>query len=174
MIGFIIAAASAVEAGVKGVSAVQGALGSSGNARDQQRIAAAQSALEKALAGDSSQLAYMIQERWHSATEVSHEAFRRALVIYDSRFGTNYANAPDPESGAVVAPTPQQAVVQQTTDNVRRDIAQGAQQLLTGGANKITHAISPSAGFSIPFTQGEMLAIGAIVLIAGYLLLKKH
>lgn len=162
MLGAILAAVSAVEAGVKGVSSIAGGL--KGNASDQKRIAAAQSALDKALAGDSSQIAYMIQQRWHSATAVGKEAFRRALATYDSRFGSSYASAGDPATGAVAAPSPVQAVVQQTTDNVKRDLADGAQQILTGVTNAVTGKISPSAGTSFPFTKNQLYVGGALLL----------
>ncbi|HJQ27675.1 MAG TPA: hypothetical protein VKA60_27575 [Blastocatellia bacterium] len=70
------------------------------NSKDKsERIPAAVNALNRALAGDTSVLAYMVQQSQHSATAVGKTAFSRAL---------DYYNAHKPAAPTVTtAPTPQ-------------------------------------------------------------------
>lgn len=175
MLGAILAAVSGVEAAVStGKSIFAGLSGT--DAKDPARIAAAQSALDKALAGDVSQLLYMQQQAgqiagFGSATAVGKEAFRRALVAYDAAKGTHY-NLAGTVTVSPNAPTPVQSIVQQTGNQIRQDLASGAQQLLTGATNKVTNAISPNAGTSIPFTQNQLYLAG-VLLVVGVIFLPK-
>jgi hypothetical protein len=147
--------------------------------KDPERIAAAQAALTKALAGDASQILYMQQQAgqvvgYGSATAVGKEAFRRALAEYDRQRGTHYNSQ---SAAATSTASPAQAVIAQTQAAVRTDLANGAQQLLTGTVNSITGAISPNAGPSVPLTQNQLswiyVGAAALVLIAIPLLFHK-
>jgi hypothetical protein len=180
MLGAILAAAAAIQSVAGAVHDVAGtgifAGLTSSDPNDKTRIAAASSALQKALAGDLSQITYMQNQAGMnpgagSATAVGKEAFRRALVAYDQAKGTHYA--PAGSAPAMPAPSPAQSVLSQTQHAVQQDVAGGLQQLLTGGVNSITHAISPSAGTSVPFSQNQMTLIYAGLALVAVLLIPK-
>jgi hypothetical protein len=80
---------------------------SGANSKDKsQRIPAALNALNKALAGDATQLVYMRAQAQGSATAVGKEAFARALAIYDQQKPAPAAPAPAPKMPVAVAPAP--------------------------------------------------------------------
>lgn len=168
---------SAVNTGI-GVVNVAQSLGSFGKVsdRDQARINAAQDALKKALAGDSSALAYMQQQSQNSATAVGKSAFVRALQVYaDTIAGKANPNSYTPPPTA--APSALQQVVTNTTNAVRDDVANGVQQIGAGATNAATSAIAgTSAGkssFLLPTDPKTLLIVGA-ALLGLIVILKKH
>ena len=68
MFGAILAAVPAIESAISG--------GGHLSSRDRARVNGAHSAEQKALLGDQSALAYMIQQSDHSATQVGKQAYR--------------------------------------------------------------------------------------------------
>lgn len=77
-----------------------------------QRIPAAIRALNAALAGDASQLAYMQAQSVGSATAVGKDAFRRALAIYATQKPTPTATPVQAPTVVHLAPTTQPVIIQ--------------------------------------------------------------
>lgn len=147
------------------------------SSKDQARVQAASNALTKALAGDQSQLAYMIQQSQNSATQVGKNAFQAALQkYYAAQAGAAATNGaasttiPVPAS----AQTALQAQLAATANAVKTDVANGVQNI---GAGSTTAAVSAITGnnsaVTIPTNMTTILIIGGAVL-GLILILGKH
>ena len=132
-----------------------------GNSKDATRIANAQAALTRALAGDSSAVLLMQQGAglipgYGSATAVGKAAFQAALDAYNAQRTT------------FETPTTQPSAFQQqvatTTAAVRNEIAQGLQNLGAGATTAVSGAVGTSAfnPMTIPINRDQAILLAVI------------
>lgn len=181
MIGAILAAASAIQGTVHAVGSLADGFGKVSD-KDKQRINAAQSALTKALSGDSAALQYMNQQASNSATDVGKEAFRRALQsYYQQKSGQGGAAAyTAPSYSPAVSNSNESALGSELTDlknNVRDDVANTIRRVGAGGSNEVANSVAGTDaqrhGLTIPTNPAQLLIIGGIA-VGAFLILKKH
>lgn len=146
MVGLLVPAASTLVS--KGVSSLFA------NKKDPQRIQAAQDALQRALAGDASALAYMQSQAVGSATQVGKDAFKAALAAY----AANRTSFTPP-----LTATPLQQTVASTVDSIKQDLATGVQRIGAGASSAAANSISPNAGaLTVPLDRNMLLLLGAV------------
>jgi hypothetical protein len=128
--------------------------------KDAKRIQAAQDALTRALAGDSTALIYMQQQAglvpgYGSATQVGKDAFKAALDAYAAQRST--FTQPD-------TTTPLTQTVADTFGQVRQDVADSVQKVGAGVTTALTDKVSGKKhnAVTIPLTRNQILIVAAL------------
>lgn len=155
----VMAAASvagAAASAARGFTATLAGLFGISNKKDKERIAAAQSALTQALAGDASALARLHQGAEHSATDVGKAAYRAALQAYAQQ----QASFPAPSSGV----TPIRQEITDTLGEVRDVVAGSVQRIGAGTTDALASRIGTSnyQPFTVPLSMNQILILGGI------------